>query len=187
MGETETHHFYDFAIFGRVTEPQNRLFLYFETPGDLNEIKKHHWNIKNGNRVFCQCWTRRAPTNPDDSSNNILKILDMRSISLEKYEKDNRRFWHWFCVFLDRSVCFEREFITQSSFLTELNMNGIYRFMKTIFWLVNGVNQWINGINPPINGITQLMNGITCIINSISGLINGCGPRPGPWPGPPSH
>ena len=40
MGETENPHFYDFEIFGRVSEPQNQLFLSLETPGYLNWSKK---------------------------------------------------------------------------------------------------------------------------------------------------
>ena len=33
MGETQTPHFYDFWIFGRVPEPQNQYYLSLETPG----------------------------------------------------------------------------------------------------------------------------------------------------------
>ena len=32
MGETETPHFHDFLIFGRVLEPQNQYHLSLETP-----------------------------------------------------------------------------------------------------------------------------------------------------------
>ena len=41
MGEPQNHHFYEFGIFGRVSEPQNHLFLSLETPRDLNKIKKN--------------------------------------------------------------------------------------------------------------------------------------------------
>ena len=40
MGETKTPHFYDFGISEPVTKPQNQLFLFLETPGFLNKIKK---------------------------------------------------------------------------------------------------------------------------------------------------
>ena len=40
MGETEAPHFYDFGIFEPVTKPQNQLFLFLETPGDLKKIQK---------------------------------------------------------------------------------------------------------------------------------------------------
>ena len=36
----KTLDFYDFEIFGRVSEPQNQQFLSLETPGCLNKIKK---------------------------------------------------------------------------------------------------------------------------------------------------
>ena len=39
---------------------------------------------------FCKSWTSRAAENPDDPSNNILKILDMGSISSRKHEM---KFW----------------------------------------------------------------------------------------------
>ena len=46
MGEPETPHFYDLGIFGRAPEPPNQVFLFLETTGDLNKIKKNLWNIK---------------------------------------------------------------------------------------------------------------------------------------------
>ena len=45
MGETKTPQLYDFGIFEPVTKPQNQLFLSLGTPGHLNKIKKHPWNI----------------------------------------------------------------------------------------------------------------------------------------------
>ena len=39
MGETETPHFYDLGISGRVPEPQSQLFLSLETPGHQNKKK----------------------------------------------------------------------------------------------------------------------------------------------------
>ena len=40
MGESEIPHFYDFGIFGCVTEPQNQLFLSFETPEYLTKSRR---------------------------------------------------------------------------------------------------------------------------------------------------
>ena len=40
MGETETSHFYDFGISGRVPEPQNQYYLSLETPSHSKESKK---------------------------------------------------------------------------------------------------------------------------------------------------
>ena len=41
MGESQTPHFYDFGISGRVPQPQNQYYLSFETPGYLTEFKKN--------------------------------------------------------------------------------------------------------------------------------------------------
>ena len=90
MGETETPHFYDLGISGRVPEPHNQLFLSLETPGYLKQIKKKQHLL--GNIMFCKYKTvgapnmwhfpkRRAPDNSDDPSN---QILDMGSISSRK-------------------------------------------------------------------------------------------------------
>ena len=40
MGETQTLHFYDFGICGRVQTLQNQLVLSSETPGHLKQIEK---------------------------------------------------------------------------------------------------------------------------------------------------
>ena len=46
MGETETPHFYDFVIFGRVPEPQNQLCLSLETPGYPKNREKNMEHLK---------------------------------------------------------------------------------------------------------------------------------------------
>ena len=40
MGETKTHHVYDFGISEPVIKPQNQLFLFLETPGHLKQTKR---------------------------------------------------------------------------------------------------------------------------------------------------
>ena len=44
MGETETPHFYDIGIWGRVPEPQKQLCLSLETPG-YHKNQTHLWNM----------------------------------------------------------------------------------------------------------------------------------------------
>ena len=41
MGATETPHFYDFGISGRVPGSQNQLFVFLATPGYLHKLRKH--------------------------------------------------------------------------------------------------------------------------------------------------
>ena len=95
MGETQTSHFYDFGTFGRVPEPQNQVFFILGDTRRPKESRKIPGTFKNtfwyksqllGNPNFCQLSKRWAPTNPDDLSNKTLKILDMRSISINKHD-----------------------------------------------------------------------------------------------------
>ena len=39
-----------------------------------------------GLQLFCQFWKRQAPTNDEDPSNKIFKILNMGPISIKKHE-----------------------------------------------------------------------------------------------------
>ena len=96
MGETQTPHFFAFGIFGRVPEPQNQYDLSLEKPGHLNKSKKPQIIFENyylytfqnfAFRTILLFWQRRAPTNPGDPCNTILKILDMRPISINKNMK----------------------------------------------------------------------------------------------------
>ena len=90
MGELENHHSCDCRIFAHVPEPQHQLFLFLETPEHQQTIRKTHWNLLKHiifivleipEAHFCQFGTRRAPTNPEDLSNTILRTLDMVPIS----------------------------------------------------------------------------------------------------------
>ena len=94
-GESKTPHFYDFGTSGRVPGSQNQLCLSSETPRHLNKNKnspqrclvymifikfetlevQHFDNVgKDGRKTI------------EDPSNNILKIFDMRAISIQKHE-----------------------------------------------------------------------------------------------------
>ena len=42
---TKNLHFHDLGILGRVQPAQNQYYLSLETPGHLNKIKKHLWDI----------------------------------------------------------------------------------------------------------------------------------------------
>ena len=53
---------------------------------------------------------------------------------------------------------------TESSFLTELGMNGILRLINDIGRLIDSVSQRINCTTRSTNGITLLMNGITRLV-----------------------
>ena len=61
--------------------------------------------------------------------------------------------------------------LTESSFLTELDMNGIFG-ANSINRLIYGINRPIHGINRQINGITRLINGIARLIHGLTRLIN---------------
>ena len=87
MGEPENHHFYDFGTFERVPGSQNQLFIFGDTPGYLNKLKKKPWNIsgrygvinlKIPNLIFRHIWNIWGTTNDEDPFNNFLRILDMR-------------------------------------------------------------------------------------------------------------
>ena len=85
-------------MFGRVPEPPNQLFVFFETPGYLNKIKNNPWDISKhiifgkpqnaGNPEISQLSKRRAPTNDEDPLNKIWNILEMGSISPRKHKME---------------------------------------------------------------------------------------------------
>ena len=99
MGETKNSHFYDFWIFGRVQtfHPKPIIFILGDTR-ILKKIKGNPWDIfetcgfllRNlgilGTSKFWQFWKRRAPKKDEDPLNQILEILDMRSISSRKHD-----------------------------------------------------------------------------------------------------
>ena len=101
MGETKNLHFYDSGIFERVPERPNQIFVSFETPGYLKQIKKHPSDIFEriccyqdfGKSIFCQFWKRWAPNNEEDPSKQFLNISDMRSICSRKHEMT---IWYFF-------------------------------------------------------------------------------------------
>ena len=95
MGEPKNPTFYDFGISGRVPGSQNQLFLSLETPGYLNKIKKNpirfleiliYKSQSSDNSNFSIF--ERAPTNPDEPSNEILNILEMGPISIKMHEME---------------------------------------------------------------------------------------------------
>ena len=47
MGETKTHHFYDFGIFEPVTKPQNQLFFIFGDTSTPKQNQENHQTFKN--------------------------------------------------------------------------------------------------------------------------------------------
>ena len=55
MGETKTHHFYDFWIFEPVTKPQNQYYLSLQTPGHLKKIMGNLQHFR-GIYVFINLW-----------------------------------------------------------------------------------------------------------------------------------
>ena len=93
-------HFYNFGIFEPVTKPPNQPFLSLETPGHLQQNQENNpgtflnsvifvnlklWEIY---YKFCQFGKRRAPRNDETPLNNISKIMDMGSISINKQEME---------------------------------------------------------------------------------------------------
>ena len=93
MGEPKTPHFHDFGIFGisrRV--PIISIFGDTKIPGQIKKrpgVFFEHimfTSFKKLNPQVCQVWKRRAPKNDEGPSNNILKVLDMGSISIKKHE-----------------------------------------------------------------------------------------------------
>ena len=94
MGETKTHHFYDFGISGRVHTFQKQLILSLETPGHLNKSRIIFGlflcfiTIVLENQRFYYSRKGGRLNSDEDPSNTILKILDMRSISPRKHGMD---------------------------------------------------------------------------------------------------
>ena len=80
MGETETHHFYDFGIFGRVPEPQSQYYLCFETPGCLKS-QETPWKMF-GNIMFVNLQILEIPNRVNvgkDARRNMVKIRQINS------------------------------------------------------------------------------------------------------------
>ena len=93
MGEPATHHFDDCGIFERtLSSPHQQSSLETsgyptkqEIPGALSKNVFCKSQIS-GNPEVCRFGNRRAPKDPADPSNEIFKILDMRSRSIKKHE-----------------------------------------------------------------------------------------------------
>ena len=73
MGEPQSPHFYDFGAFERVPKPQNQLFLFLETPGYLNKIKKKRdiaqilcCESQHVGFHVCRFWKRQVPKSDED-------------------------------------------------------------------------------------------------------------------------
>ena len=91
MGQSQHPQFYDWWAFGHVHEHQHQLFLSLETPGHLT-------NPRNSTRFLINFKTFEIHTFENvrkgghhksrRSSDKILKILDMRSMSSKKHEMD---------------------------------------------------------------------------------------------------
>ena len=93
MGETETPHFSEFGIFGRVPSSQNLYYLSLETPGYPKYFKTNPkpflgtlilgnfktWEIDHFDKI-----EKTRVGNPADPSNDFLKILNRRSRSFRK-------------------------------------------------------------------------------------------------------
>ena len=96
MGKTQTPHFYDFGIWGRATAPKTNYFYSGDirilnqnresSPGHLENIICK--TLKTSEIPPLKKRNRRAPTNPEDPSNTILEIFDLKSISVKKHEMD---------------------------------------------------------------------------------------------------
>ena len=96
MGEPKNPNFYDFGAFERVPEPQNQYYLCFETPGYFLKTR-NPWNVlkdimflnlKNSEISLNNFGKDGRRKESGDPSNEILKVLDMRSISIKKHEME---------------------------------------------------------------------------------------------------
>ena len=81
---TQAQHFHDFWI----SEPlEPRIYSLYSTKNTSNHIRTHiglflkNTNFADMDFTFCQIWKRRAPTNDEDPSKKLFKILNMRPIS----------------------------------------------------------------------------------------------------------
>ena len=98
MGDTETHHFYDFGISGRVHDSQNQLFIFGDPrPPQISQERTPKRFFENVTLInlevletdvstFCKRWAE----NTDDPSKILLQILDMGLRSPRKHEME---FW----------------------------------------------------------------------------------------------
>ena len=94
MGETKTPHFYDLGISDVSPGPKTN----YLTPWHLKKTRKSRGRFqkvlvlkitKFWNSFVWQFSQRRAPRNPEDPSNNSLKILEMESTSSKKTRNGN--------------------------------------------------------------------------------------------------
>ena len=69
--------------------PLHRLFITKTLQNIQENIHEHIWQniiFTYMHFYFCQLWERRAPKNPEESSNQLSKIWDLGPISIKKYE-----------------------------------------------------------------------------------------------------
>ena len=86
LENTQTPHFHDFGISGRVHDSQNELFSSSETPGTFNNSeenpKRFSKNVMLGNHKcseieIVEFLRRRTLINAEDPSNKLFDILNM--------------------------------------------------------------------------------------------------------------
>ena len=84
-------HVYDFETFGHVPEIQHPYYLSLETPGYFKKSKQYHIiskhiisaNFKSLEIHNVETLEKTGAENPDDPFNKIMKIMNMRSISIK--------------------------------------------------------------------------------------------------------
>ena len=78
--------FHDFWICDPPGDPYLWMFMYQNTSRNIRKLWKHFekYVYISGLPTFCQVWKRRAPDNPEKSSNEIFKIRDMGPIAIKK-------------------------------------------------------------------------------------------------------
>ena len=97
MGETETPHFHDFGTFEGVPDSPNQLFFIFgdtKIPETIEKVPNTF--SRNIMCITLKVWASTilffleswAPPNDEYPSNKILKILEVRSISIEEHEME---------------------------------------------------------------------------------------------------
>ena len=87
MGEPKNHHLVDFGLLGRVLEPPSQLFLSFETPGSLKQIKKVPGTLVNNLQNWSRSFRKFGTDFPQVMKIRLiffLKSLDTTSMSSGK-------------------------------------------------------------------------------------------------------
>ena len=99
MGGSKNHHFYDFGTFGRVPEPKNNYFCFWDTsiPNKNAENSRHIFkntnlvNINISKTLFLKRRNRRTPKNDEDprkqSSNSWIWISYLSKNMKWKFDK----------------------------------------------------------------------------------------------------